>query len=75
MRSTETIEKLRSYIQDEINHSNFRILTLSDAGWKPIEDEGQTLSDIGLGPRAALQLAPMSHKYQEIQTHIENLKK
>ena len=70
MRATETISTLRNYIQDEIKHSNFRILTLKDSGWKPIEDEGQTLYDIGLGPRAALQLAPMSHRYEEMQQHI-----
>ena len=61
---------LRGYIREEVNHSNFRILSLTEHGWRPIEDEGQTLDGMGLGPRAALQLAPMSHTFEEINKHI-----
>jgi len=74
MRSTETFAELRGYITREIKHSNFRILTLKESGWTAIEDEEQTLADVGLGPRAALQLAALRPKYDEMQSHIDNLK-
>lgn len=70
MRSSQKISDLRKYIFAEINHSNFRILTLKESGWEPIVDEEQTLLEFGLGPRAALQLAPRNKTYEDIKKHI-----
>ena len=70
MRSSETVKNLRSYISGELGHSHFRILTLTERGWRPIEDESKSLTEIGLGPRAALQLAPISPKYEDLSQHI-----
>jgi len=74
MRSSETVANLRNYIAAELDHSHFRILSLTERGWRPIEDESKSLKEIGLGPRAALQLAPISPKYEDLSQHIVNLK-
>ena len=59
------------------SQSDFRILTLEEGGWTEVEDETRTLLELDLGPRAAIQLAPVKGPvegpgmvYQEMKKHI-----
>ena len=71
LRSSDTIDSVRSYLATELGHSNFKVLTLSEKGWQSIEDENQSLAEIGLGPRATLQLAQNEEsRCEEMQKHI-----